>query len=62
MFKQSTLTKKWNYNIFVQILYSYFQLVISDTVVGAFWDVLFMVLVVILSEFYENKEGIKIDL
>ena len=62
MFKQSTLTKKWNYNIFAQTLYSYFQLVISDTLVGAFLDILFMLLVVILSEFYENKEGIKIEL
>ena len=25
MYKQPTLTKQWNYNIFVQILYSYFR-------------------------------------
>ena len=25
MYKQPTLTKYWNYNIFVQILYSYFR-------------------------------------
>ena len=38
----------------MQILYNYFQLVISDTLVGSFLDVLFLLLAVILSEFHEK--------
>ena len=50
MYKQPTLTKSWNYDIFVQISHSYFQLFISDTLLGSFLDVLFLLLTVILSE------------
>ena len=53
IYMQPTLTKKWNY-IFVQILCSYFQLFISDTLVGYFLDVLFLLLAVILSEFHKK--------
>ena len=38
----------------MQILYSYFQLVISDALVDSFLDVLFLLLAVILSEFHEK--------
>ena len=38
----------------MQILYSYFQLVISDTLVGSFLDVLFLLLAVILSGLHEK--------
>ena len=51
---QPTLTKKWNY-IFVQILCSYFQLFISDTLVGYFLDVLFLLLA--YQSFIRNQEG-----
>ena len=54
MYKQLTLTKQWKYNIFVQMLYSYFQLAISDTLVGSFLDVLFLLLTVILSDFHKK--------
>ena len=37
-------------------------IVISDTVVASFLDVLFLLLAVILSELHENQEGIKIEL
>ena len=50
IYKQPTLTK-WNFNIFVQILCT---VVVSDTVVGTFLDVLFLSLAVILSELYEK--------
>ena len=46
IYKQPTLTKKWNY-IFVQILCSYFQLFTSDTLLGYFLDVHFLLLAVI---------------
>ena len=42
------MTKKWNDNIFVQILYSYLRY--TDRLLG----VSFLLLVVILSEFYEK--------
>ena len=48
MFKQSILTKMWNYN-FEQILYSYLRYTDS------FLDVFFLLLAVILSELYEKK-------
>ena len=38
----------------MQILYSYFQLAISDTLSASFLDVLFLLLTVILSEFHEK--------
>ena len=37
VYKQTTLTKLWNSNLFVQIYY----IVISDTLVGFFLEVLF---------------------
>ena len=46
----------------MQILYSYLQLVISDTLVGSFLDVLFLLLAVVLSDFMRNQEGIKFEL
>ena len=36
------------------MLYSYFQLAISDTLVGSFLDVLFLLLTVILSDFHKK--------
>ena len=46
MYKQSTLTKEWNCNIFVQV--------ISDTPVRCFLDVLFLLLAVVLSDLHEK--------
>ena len=48
MYKQTKLTKQWNYNIFVQILYSYLRY--TDRLL----DVFFSSLAVILSEFHEK--------
>ena len=47
--KQPTLTKWWNYNIFVQILYSYFRYTCR-----LFLVCLFLLLTVILSGLYEK--------
>ena len=38
------------------MLYSYLKLVIADTLVGSFLDVLFLLLAVILSEFHEKPK------
>ena len=46
IYKQPTLTKEWNCNIFVQV--------IRDTPVGCFLDVLFLLLAVVLSELHEK--------
>ena len=54
MYKQLTLTKQWKYNIFVQMLYGYFQLAISDTLVGSFLDVLFLLFTIMLSDFHKK--------
>ena len=47
----------------MQILYSHFQLVISNTLLGSFLDELFLLLAVILSEFQEkpiwNKDEVQ---
>ena len=48
MYKQTKLTKQWNYNIFVQILYSYLRY--TDRLLNVF----FSSLAVILSEFHEK--------
>ena len=48
MYKQPKLTKQWNYNNFVQILYTYLRY--TDKLLDAF----FLLLAVILSELYEN--------
>ena len=48
MYKQPKLTKQWNYNNFVQILYTYLRY--TDKLL----DVFFLLLAVILSELYEN--------
>ena len=53
MYKQLTLTKEWKY-IFLQMLYSYFQLAISDTLVGSFLDVLFLLFTIMLSAFHKK--------
>ena len=55
-YKQHTLTKWWNYNI----LYK-FPIVLSDTLVSSFLDVLPLLLAVILSGLLDQKE-IKIEL
>ena len=47
-YKQHILTKKWNYNNFGQILYSYLRY--TDRLLDAF----FLLLGVVLSEFHEN--------
>ena len=49
--KQPNLTKLWNFNIFVQILYT---VVVSGTMVGSFLDVLFLSFAVIISELHEK--------
>ena len=49
VFKQPSLTKEWNYNTFVRILYSYFRYTGR-----LFLDVLFLLLVVIVSELHEK--------
>ena len=48
IYKQPILTKWWNYNNFVQILYSYLKY--TDTLL----DVLFLLQAVILFELHEN--------
>ena len=48
MCKHPILTKLWNYNIFVQILHNYLRY--TDRFLGMF----FLLLAVILSEFYEK--------
>ena len=50
LYKQLTLTKWWNYNINVQIWYSYFR----HTGRLSFLDVLFLLVAVILSELHEK--------
>ena len=47
-YKQPILTRQWNYNNFVHMLYSYLRY--NDRLL----DVFFLLLVIILSEFYEN--------
>ena len=49
IYEQPTLTKQWNYNIFVHILYSYLRY--TDTLLVVF----FLLLTEILLEFYEKK-------
>ena len=49
-YTEPTLTMKWYYNIFVQILYSWFRF----TPVGSFLDMLSLLLTVILSELHEK--------
>ena len=49
LYKQPTLTKWWNYNIFMQ-----YDIVISGTLVGSFLDVLFLLLNVILTGPHEK--------
>ena len=48
IYKQPILTKQWNYNIFVQILYSYLRYT------ARLLDVFFLLLTVIFSELHEN--------
>ena len=50
MYKKPILAKKWNYNIFVQILYSYLKY--PDGLL----DVFFMLLAVLLLEFHEKSK------
>ena len=47
MYKQTILTKQWNYNIYAQIL---------SQIYLRFFDVLFLLVVVILSEFHETPK------
>ena len=49
MYKQSTLTNQWNYNIFEQILYRYFRYTGR-----LFLGLLLLLLAVTLSEFHEK--------
>ena len=57
VYKQTTLTKQWNYNIFVQILYNYFRytgrLFLGCAVFVACCNII---------SFMRNQEGIKIEL
>ena len=54
MFKKPTLTKWWNYNIYIQIF-----IVISDKLIGTFLDVLFMSVAVILPGLLEKPRSNK---
>ena len=49
MYQQPVLTKYWNFNIFVQILYSYLKYI--DRLLDAF----FLLLTVILSELHGKQ-------
>ena len=49
MYKQPILTKQWNYNIFVQILYSYLRYI------DRLLDVFFLLLAVTLSKLHEKS-------
>ena len=52
MYKQPILTKQWNYNIFVQILYSYLRYI------DRLLDVFFLLLAVTLSKFGRRKDWV----
>ena len=49
LYKQPILTKEWNYDNFVQILYSYLRYT------NRLLDVFFLLLAVMLSELHENQ-------
>ena len=49
IYKQPTLTKLWNFHIFCK-----YYIVILDTLVSSFLDILFLLLAVILSELHEK--------